>query len=180
MAKDGLSAAQRSKIRRLATPQDEEETAGKEINVVPFLDIITNVLMFVLATIAVTFTTTIDVQMGHPGIRAASEVPLSLTVLVVDEGFSLKAKGGNVAPGCDGVGAGIAIPKKNGAFDYAGLRECATKLKASDPSFASESAVTVTASPHVPYETVIAAFDALRTSTDGKNLFPEVAFGVAR
>ena len=60
---DKLSAAQRSKIRRLATPKDAEEgeEAG-ELNIVPFLDIIMNVLMFVLATISVTFTTLIDTQ----------------------------------------------------------------------------------------------------------------------
>ena len=49
-----LTAAQRSKIRRLAAPKEiaPDEEAG-ELNIVPFLDIITNVLMFVLATLAV-------------------------------------------------------------------------------------------------------------------------------
>ena len=71
MPKEGLSAAQRSKIRRLATPAEDSVEESKEINVVPFLDIITNVLMFVLATLAVTFTASIDVNLSRPGIRAA-------------------------------------------------------------------------------------------------------------
>ena len=36
---------------------DDEE--GGELNIVPFLDIIVNILIFVLATVAVTFTATI-------------------------------------------------------------------------------------------------------------------------
>ena len=45
-----LSAAQRSKIRRLSQPKElAADEEGGELNIVPFLDIITNVLMFVLA-----------------------------------------------------------------------------------------------------------------------------------
>src|SRR6476469_5943216 len=102
-----LSAAQRAKIRRLATPTEASaEDEGGELNVVPFLDIITNVLMFVLATVAITFTATIESAPPRPGIRPPSETTLGLTVLVVPEGFSLKARGGNVAPGCADTGGG--------------------------------------------------------------------------
>ena len=56
-----LSASQRSKIRRLSAPRElSPDEEGGELNIVPFLDIITNVLMFVLATVSVTFTATID------------------------------------------------------------------------------------------------------------------------
>jgi biopolymer transport protein ExbD len=180
MPKEGLSAAQRSKIRRLASPAEGDVEDSKEINVVPFLDIITNVLMFVLATLAVTFTASVDVNLGRPGIRPAVQTPLGLSVLVVPDGFSLKAKGGNVATGCQTAGSGLAVPKRSGQYDYAALRDCAEKLKASSPDFAGEQQVTVTANPEVPYQTVIATFDALRTANDGQNLFPEVAFGVVR
>ena len=61
MAEEQLSASQRSKIRKLSAPKElaPDEEAG-ELNIVPFLDIVMNVLMFVLATISVTFTATID------------------------------------------------------------------------------------------------------------------------
>src|SRR5690349_21725443 len=92
-----LSALQRAKIRRLASPgQAPPEEEGGELNVVPFLDIITNVLMFVLATVAITFTATIETTPRHRGIRPPTAPGLGLTVLVVRDGFSLKAKGGNV------------------------------------------------------------------------------------
>ncbi len=61
--KEKLSAAQRSRIRRLSMPRElSPDEEGGELNIVPFLDIITNVLMFVLATISVTFTTMIESQ----------------------------------------------------------------------------------------------------------------------
>lgn len=181
MPKEGLSAAQRSKIRRLSSPAEDSVEETKEINVVPFLDIITNVLMFVLATLAVTFTASIDVNPGRPtGPREANTKSLGLSVIVVNDGFSMKANGGNVATGCETVGSGLAVPKRDGHYDYAALRDCAAKLKASSPSFASEQQVTVTANPEVPYQTVVSTFDALRKSNDGQELFPEVAFGVAR
>ena len=51
-----LSAAQRSRIRRLSQPKEPEpgDEAG-ELNVVPYLDIIMNILMFVLASVSVSF-----------------------------------------------------------------------------------------------------------------------------
>src|SRR5258706_2827366 len=49
------------KIRRIASRIQPSEERG-ELNVVPFLDIIINVMMFVLATLAVTFTSTADVS----------------------------------------------------------------------------------------------------------------------
>ena len=55
MATEKLSAQQRSKIRRLSQPKEHSpDEAGGELNIVPFLDIIMNVLIFVLATITVT------------------------------------------------------------------------------------------------------------------------------
>jgi biopolymer transport protein ExbD len=176
-----LSAAQRGRIRRLAaTTEGADVEESKEINVVPFLDIITNVLMFVLATIAITFTATIDVTLPKRGIRPPTEAALDLSVLVVGEGFSVKARGGNVTAGCTNVGSGLAVPKRDGAYDYVALRDCAAKLKASLPSFAEERNVTVTASPQVPYDVLIATVDAVRSSREGEDLFPEVAFGVVR
>lgn len=71
-----LSACQRAKIRRLATPPEASpEDEGGELNVVPFLDIITNVLMFVLATVAITFTATIESSpLPRPGIDSGDDL----------------------------------------------------------------------------------------------------------
>jgi biopolymer transport protein ExbD len=178
-----LSAQQRSKIRRLSEPKEHSpDEAGGELNIVPFLDIVTNVLMFVLATISVTFTATIDTfpPRAGSGARAPTTPTLSLTVLVVPDGFSLKAKGGNVAPGCNDTGPGIAIPKKDGDYDYTALKACAQKLKSASGDFKDEMGVTISANPPIPYQVVISTMDAVRKNDTGEDMFPEVTFGVAR
>ncbi len=179
-----LSAAQRAKIRRLSQPKElSPDEEGGELNIVPFLDIIVNILIFVLATVAVVFTTTIETTPpagNSTGVRsAAPKESLNLTVLIVSEGFSLKASGGNVGPGCSGVGSGLAVPKKGGRYDLDGLRECAEKLKASNPAFADEEQVFLGANPGIAYQVVIDVMDALRThSRSGEPLFPDVNFKV--
>ncbi|MBK8216965.1 MAG: biopolymer transporter ExbD [Myxococcales bacterium] len=185
-----LSASQRAKIRRLSQPKElAPDEEGGELNIVPFLDIVTNVLMFVLATVSVTFTATIDTyppRAGGAGARAPTTKTLSLTVIIVNEGFSIKASGGNVAPGCADTGPGIAIPKKGNDYDFEGLRDCAAKLKSASPDFENEEQVTVSANPNIPYQLVIGAIDHLREVPNPndpqkpRRLFPEVNFGLAR
>jgi biopolymer transport protein TolR len=187
-APEKLSAAQRSKIRRLAQPKEvpADEEAG-ELNIVPFLDIIMNVLMFVLATISVTFTATIQTNPPKSGGRAGPKdnvATLGLTVIAVPDGFSMKARGGNVAPGCADTGPGIAIPKKGNQYDYVALKACAQKLKGLQVEFQEERAVTISANPNIPYEVIIGVMDAVRAPAQPKDekdvLFPEVTFGLAR
>ena len=180
-----LSTAQVAKIRRLSQPKElAPDEEGGELNIVPFLDIIVNILIFVLATVAVTFTATIETQppaSGGSGVRKEIESKaLNLTVLVVNEGFSIKAAGGNVAPGCDGVGTGIAIPMVSGRMDYDGLTACAHKLKQSSSDFADETQVYLSANPGTDYQTMISTIDALRSTKEGDPLFTDVNFKVPR
>src|SRR5579864_6489204 len=104
-----LSAAQRSKIRRLSMPKElSPDEEGGELNIIPFLDIITNVLMFVLATITVTFTTMIDSQpprSGGPSSRPPTKPTLSLNIVIVDKGFIVSAFGTRIGEGCTGPGS---------------------------------------------------------------------------
>jgi biopolymer transport protein ExbD len=180
-----LSAAQRGKIRRLSVPQElSPMDEGGELNIVPYLDIIMNILIFVLATIAVTFTATIDTtppasQSG--GVRSQMETTaLNLTVFIVNEGFSLKASGGNIAPGCQSPGAGITIPKKGNQYDYASLTECAARLKKANPDFENETQVYLTANPGTDYQTIVGVIDAVRATPQGDSLFTDVNFKVPR
>ena len=182
---DRLSAQQRSKIRRISAPRElAPDEEGGELNIVPFLDIITNVMMFVLATVATTFTATIDTTPPRAGggARNPKDTPsLSLTIIVVQEGFSVKARGGNVAPGCNEAGSGLAIPKRDNDYDYAALNSCAKRLKGLSPDFQGESNVTISANPNIPYQAIIGTIDALRKANDtGEELFPDVNFGLAR
>src|SRR5438093_12653983 len=96
-----LSAAQRSRIRRLSQPKEPEagEEAG-ELNVVPYLDIITNIMMFVLASVSVSFIASIDTtppSIGGKGTRQNIESKaLNLAALITNEGIALKASGASI------------------------------------------------------------------------------------
>jgi len=189
-----LSPAQRSKIRRLAQGADAEPgDEGGELNIIPYLDIITNVLVFVLASVTVTFLTQLDTtppSSGGKGVKNAMDLDaLNLAVIIVDDGVSFKTSFGNIAPGCGdeggqvGVRKGITVPNKSGdKFDYdlAGIKRCARALKTvEEGKFADETQVAVTASRNIEYKHLIAVLDALRNDKDGE-LFPEFALAVSK
>jgi biopolymer transport protein TolR len=185
-----LSAAQRSRIRRLSQPKEPDagEEAG-ELNVVPYLDIITNVMMFVLASVSVTFVTSIDTT--PPSIGGSNKVrseisskALNLSAFITGQGVVLKTSGGNIAPGCGTgagatIGAGVTVPKKGDEYDLVSLTACAKQIKNVSPDYQEEMQVTITANPGIDYKTVINVMDSLRKSGD-QDLFPEAHFGVAR
>jgi len=175
-----MSASQRAKIRRLAAEGHDDAAAGGELNVVPYLDVVMNLTMFVLATVSVIFVSSVDTKAAvqNPG-TPYERTPLGLTVLVTDEGVAMKTAGGNVATGCDGAGPGVAVPKLAGTQDLATLTACARRLKAARPEFAAEREVALSASPGIDYQTVLAVMDALRRDGDVE-LFPEVRLAVVR
>ncbi|MFI5300388.1 MAG: ExbD/TolR family protein [Polyangiales bacterium] len=190
-----LSPAQRSKIRRLATPRepDASDEAG-ELNIVPFLDIITNVMMFVLASISVSFVATLDTSAPHgPTSPGAGDVPnpsaLNLTVLVGAEGYYVKGRGGSLAAGCEQLGTGVTIAMTSAAadesstarkYDNGALQRCARTLKNElEEHGRQERQVIVSANPNVPFQEVVRAMDALRSDERGP-LFPDVVFSVVK
>lgn len=177
-----LTAQQRGKIRRLSQPREiAPDEEGGELNIVPFLDIIVNILIFVLATVAVTFTSSIETTPPSgrgSGVRnQIQSEALNLTVFIVNDGFSLKASGGNIAPGCTGQGPGIAIPLAGGKYDYRTLSECAARLK---ERFQDEDQAYITANPSTQYHIIINVIDALRATPTGVALFDNINFKVPR
>ncbi len=179
-----LSAAQRSRIRRLSQPHEPApgDEAG-ELNIIPYLDIITNIMMFVLASISVSFVASIDTTppaIGGGKVRVdPSTKSLNLTAIIASQGVSLKTSSGNIATGCNDVGSGIAVPKVGEEYDYKSLTACAKRLKNANTAFKEETQVTITASSNIDYKTVIDVMDALRNDNE-EELFPEVHFGAAR
>ncbi len=178
-----LSPAQRSRIRRLSRwePPAPGEEAG-ELNIVPYLDIIMNIIVFLIASLSVVFYSTIATtppSIGSGKTRVAPSKALNLAALITREGISLKTSGGNIATGCTHIGRGVTIPQENGRQDYAELTRCARELKRQNERFAEETQVTLTANPDVEYQVVVNVIDALRKDKDGV-LFPDVHFGVAR
>ena len=177
-----LTAQQRGKIRRLSQQRElAPDEEGGELNIVPFLDIIVNILIFVLATVVTTFTSSIETTPpSGKGSGVRSEIQseaLNLTVFIVNDGFSLKASGGNIAPGCTGQGPGIAIPMTGGKYDYRALSECAARLK---EKFQDEDQAYITANPSTEYAIIINVIDALRSAPNGMELFNNINFKVPR
>ena len=180
-----LSASQRSKIRRLSQPRElSPDEEGGELNIVPFLDIVVNILIFVLSTVAVTFTATIETTPpASPtgGVRSDNKKEmLNLSVLITSEGHAIKTSAGNVAPGCKGAGPGIAIPRHGETYDFDALNACAGSLKKASPEFGEETQVFLSANPGIDYQTLVNTIDAVRATPKGDPLFPDVNFQVAR
>lgn len=178
-----LSPAQRSKIRRLSRwePPGPGEEAG-ELNIIPYLDIMMNIIVFVMASLSVLYISTIPTtppSIGSGKTRVAKSKALNLAALITSEGISLKTSAGNIATGCTQIGPGVTIPIVNNRHDYAELTRCVRELKRQNERFAEETQVTLTANPDVEYQIVVSVVDALRRDKDGP-LFPQVHFGVAR
>jgi hypothetical protein len=129
---------------------------------------------------------TVTIESNPPSIGSGSQTrgekknSLNLSVVIVSEGVALKAAGGAIAPGCDGPGGGVTVPKKGGQYDWTGLNGCAKKLKDASADFKEETNVQILAEPGIDYQTVIQAMDAVRQDGQGEPLFPDVNFGVAK
>jgi biopolymer transport protein ExbD len=196
--RDALTAVQRTRIRRsIAARNGDDEEGGHELNVVPFLDIITNVMMFVLASIAIVFTVSIAVRAPASGRKIGVTRPegLELTVLVLKDGYFLKTRDASIAPGCRAVcvgSCGATVPRvaassdeslDRARYDADALTACARTLKdafeSDAPELARETQVMISANPDVPFQEVVRAMDALRRDGRGE-LFSDVALGVWR
>jgi biopolymer transport protein TolR len=173
---------QRAYIRKHSkdTQLDPSEMVG-ELNIVPFLDIVVNLIMFLLATTEAVLLIS-QIESDLPKIaRGRSKgpdvaTPLNLNVTVTEVGVIVSGSGGKLAPGCTGIeqGRSLTVPKKGKDYDWRGLTECVARVK---QQFQSEHSVTVSADPQVQYEYVVAAMDAVRSK--GKDeLFPDVLISV--
>ncbi len=179
-----LSAAQRSKIRRLSAPVEVDASeAGGELNIVPFLDIVMNVLMFVLATIPAVFTATASVEPPKSGkgggVRGEMKPTLSLSMVITSQGLSLKTAAFAIGPGCEAGGSGYTVPLQDNGYDWNAVKACVKKLKDASADYKDETSVTILAEPGIPYSTIIASMDAVRDNGD-EILFPDVQFGLPR
>jgi len=164
----------RARMRRMREKFEEAEEETGEINLVPYMDIVTNIIIFLLASVVNQVPLgTVNVSsptFGSGGAGESEEKPaLNLTVTVGATGFTLAGSGG-VMP---------AIPKlPSGDYDYAALT---TKLAEIKKEFSDETKATFNADAVTPYETVVKTLDAMRTYKDEKDqrdkeLFPDIVF----
>jgi biopolymer transport protein ExbD len=148
--------------------EEAEEETG-EINLVPYMDIVTNIIIFLLASVVNQVPLgTINVSSptfgGGGGGGEAEKPALNLTVTVGNSGFTLAGSGGVMPP----------IPKlPSGEYDYGALTAKLTDVK---NQFKDETKATFNADAGTPYEIVIKTLDAMREDKDGHMLFPDIVF----
>jgi biopolymer transport protein TolR len=175
-----LTSQQRAHIRRRSKFHEPDPSElSSELNIVPFLDIVVNLIMFLLATSeAVLSIVQIEAQLpqlsGGGSSATKKEPGLNLNVTLTESGIIVTGSGGKLAPGCQDVASGrvITVAKKNNTYDWPALTECVAKIK-NVPQFSDEHEVIVGADPMIQYEHVVAAMDALRGDSK-KELFPDV------
>jgi biopolymer transport protein TolR len=165
----------RAANRRLRDHNEELEEEHGELNLVPYMDIVTNIIIFLLASV-VNQVSLGNINVSVPTISQGGassndepppeKLPLNLTVSVGASGFTV-AGSGNVLP---------LIPKlPNGQYDFKSLTTKLREIK-SVPDNAGETKANFNADAMIPYDIVVATLDAMRTTDDGKILFPDVAF----
>jgi biopolymer transport protein ExbD len=165
--------------RRKLKPREEEE-AG-ELNIVPYLDILMNLILFMLLSInglaAFGILNVSAPGYGGPSTTVAPqenpEQPhLVLSVLISKKGHFVNSQ--NAILGEDGA---PTIPlKADGSYDYAALNAQMVKIKS---AFPTETKVIVAADADTPYDALIQTMDALRETQDKSHrlLFPDVTLG---
>jgi len=173
---------QRAYIRKRTKDSnvDPSEMVG-ELNIIPFLDIVVNLIMFLLATTEAVLLIS-QIESDLPKIArgrsnsANVATPLNLNVTVTEGGVIVSGSGGKLAPGCSTIeqSRSLTVPKKSNGYDWSGLTDCVARVK---QQYRDEHAVTVSADPQVHYEYVVAAMDAVR-SKGKEELFPDVLISV--
>jgi hypothetical protein len=79
----------------------------------------------------------------------------AVLVLLVNEGFSVRLAGAPLTPGCREIGRGVAVPKVQAAYDYAGLGQClASARHRLDGTPVDPRSAWILANPGTPFEQV--------------------------
>ena len=140
-----------------AAPQEHTGKGGKkaldaEINLVPFIDLLSCCISFLLITAVWTQIAGLQVaSSGGPPEQPKQESTIDVKLLLTDKGYSLSM-----------AGAQIDIPKVNGkdgtpSYDRKTLDEKLKTLKASLPD---QSAITVQPEDAVAYSDLVETVDA--------------------
>ncbi len=147
----------------------DEEHAG-ELNIVPYLDVVVNLVMFMLLSmtglIALGVVNVSAPKLAGEGAAAApaDQPKLLLTVAIAKTGFYVAGAGGVL--GADAASPDATrpptIPLRDGKYDYAALGE---QMKAIKDKFPNETAVILSADPEIVYDVLVQTMDACREAS---------------
>ena len=172
----------------------EEEHAG-ELNIVPYLDIVSNLVIFMLLSMTGLLALGV-VNVSSPRIgadpaaqaQAPDQPRLLLTVAVSKKGFYVAGAGGVLGGPADQPAVDATQPPTvpltpDGKHDFAALTE---KMKLIKERYPNETNLILSADADIPYEVLIQTMDACREirvtapdgSTDRKPLFFDVSLSI--
>ena len=177
-------------MKRREEEIETEEIEGGELNLVPYLDIITNIVLFLLATITAGLilgninSALPEYAESTAGLQQqptpTNDPPVQLVVAVTKPEiliFSISGLEGTLqAPK-------VRIPasKPGQEYDFAKLTDAATEIvkrrwpdKNTRPPGSTE--VILMADADIPYSAIVNTMDALRQHADGTILFPDIIF----
>lgn len=180
-----FTAAQRSVINRRSRPKTPTPDDGAgELNIVPFLDIVMNVLIFVLASITTIFTATIPVpapSSSTGGRPQPQQDRLNITVKITPGGYIIGAGGGFLAPGCTTIGAAtVTVPNLGQRdvdgypYDFAGLTRCMQAIRRQwATEVANDHSINISPNGEIGYGILVRTIDAVREGRQGACRLPE-------
>jgi biopolymer transport protein TolR len=172
--------------------REQEETG--ELNIVPYLDVVVNLVMFMLLSMTGLITLgvlnvsapKIGGESGAAAAAAEQGPKLLLTVAIGKRGFYIAGAGGVL--GADGNASDLTRPptvplKGDGKYDY---QELSRQLATIKEKFPNETQVILSADGEVVYDILIQTMDACREQIvkqpDGKSerkpLFFDVSLSV--
>jgi biopolymer transport protein ExbD len=181
-----MSASKPSERRHRHEGGDDEPL---DLDVTPFLNVM---FMLILSTLAMTAWTQLAMlnvqapQIGGADNGGGATPPdnasqLNLTIFILKDGFNIGATGATLDGASDGRPGQPLLPKlkitENGksttSYDFPGLQKKLIDIK---KTFPAEQSMIISADGDVPYDAIVKSMDAARKSSDGKLLFPSVAF----
>ncbi|MFH1017497.1 MAG: biopolymer transporter ExbD [Pseudomonadota bacterium] len=155
------------------------ESIGTELNLVPYLDMMTVLVLFLLVTItsflSFTMLNASIPQLAPDSPKAAAQVKKAQLLLMV----RVTKAGYVVDPNVQG-GASmrqVPVPKApDGTYNFLELTNAVGNIKT---RFADETRVLIISEPNVVYDDIVHTMDAVRERTAGAgDLFPDVTLSI--
>jgi len=156
---------------------------GGELNIVPLLDVVMNVMLFVLATITTMFTASVSVLAPAQDFGGRSSIFDGLTAKITRSGFIVGGHRGFLQADCRTMGSlPVTVPAVLGAQDYRGLTQFLATAR-SNPEWRSSLArmrtINVAGNGDVPYAMLVQTLDAVReTRPAAADLFDQPRLGL--
>jgi biopolymer transport protein ExbD len=172
-------------VPRRRFKQEEDSASVGELNLVPYLDIMVNLIMFMLLTFQVLAELKI-INFNPPASGSENQIGkqsdpnekvVMLTVMITNQGYQILTNDDTL--GKEIIPTTVTDGKKE--HDYAKLTaqliDIRKRLQVGTTKV--DDNLIIAAEPDIQYDVVVKTLDATRTKEDGTDLFPLVTLGMA-